>query len=408
MDPLMIKTKKFPVPYRGPNSSSDLKDFTDNVYRDLNIVADEITKLNQTVEYMNTVQFISDEINRNNVQGLLADKDQEQAFLLLAGYPGFDESDYFFNLYDSQYVLFEGAAEKHGYYVQNQGLAKPPRNTVANIFYYRDSLKDYKVISRNPAVVFNTEPAGSDFFLKDSDTINMFNGDNNLYWVRQYSYALDNDISSVTLDFTVTLPAGLGQDPNYLIIDPYPSLGLAINSISSNVGAISSVVLENTGQIAMELPSGVTELTFNITQPSFRIQNGRKVFLLGFREIDAQKIGWDESITALSPTPTTDNHIILEVPLNKEFGILEEIQFDAEVQKVIIKGKLVGVLDGTPLTIDRAQLNQAQLINSAHAFSGNVDSLYIEVYINADPAENPNRINTLTTDTIKNISIRMK
>lgn len=404
MDPVQIKTKKFPIPYRGPDNSAHMKDFVDNIYFDLDKLAEQVTRLNQEVTYIQTVQYLGDEITRNNTQYLLAGQDQKDLFQVKAGYPGFDEYDYLINMYDSSKHSFDGDEENHAYYSQNLGLVKPPRNGVSNLFYYKDALKDYNVITRDPTVVFNTEPSTSDFFLSETDTINMFNGNNSSYWSRQYSYAMDNDISSVTLDFTVTIPAGLNLDPNYLVVDPYPSMGLTINSITSNLGAVTSVVIENSGQIAVELAAGVTDLTFNITQPSSRIQNGRKVFILGFREIDAQAVDWDERATA---TGTSDSaHIVLEQPLLSDVNSIDAIKVDGDCQSIEITGYLNDVKDSTTLTLTRAQI-QSVLHEPSFTFTGDVDTIKFGCFINADPTKTTNRVDNLTTDTLTSISMRV-
>lgn len=408
MNPIKIRTRKFDMPHRGANSSADLKGFVDEIFADLHYLASELTRLKQDLHYANTHLILNEEFTRDALLDNANRAKLQALFTNRAGNPSLDEYDHFITLYDSTVVSFENTNERHGYYEQSIGKVYPPRNAVTNFFYQRDALKNYKAISRQPAVTFNIEPTiDTTVFMTENSTENMFNGDNHLYWVREYSYPLHSDVSEVALEFTIDVPAGLGVDPNLIMLDPFPSFGLSVDSLITNTGVIISEPVVNSSRLVYEVPAGTTSVTAAISQRGFKIQNGRKVFSLGFREIDLQYVVFDDTAVSLSPDTSTDNHVVLTLDLNGEYTKLNKILFDCDVNKVIIEGYLDGAADANTYTVIRTAINDDQLITATHSFAGSVNKLKFYVFLTADATENGDR-NGVTIDYINNISVRME
>lgn len=409
MDPIKILSRKFPLPFRGPNSSADLKAFVDTSTKDLSNLAMYIMELTNKVDYSNTILQNNEEYIRDLTVHAESLDDQKKSFLISAGYPATGEFDYFINLYNSKYVSFLGPEQHHGFYHQSIGECYPPRDSLANFFYIRDALQDYRTISREPVVQFNTEPVVTPgtVFLKEHDINNMFNGDNYLYWVREYSYPIHSDVSSVNLNFTIQIPTGLGVDPNFLVLDPFPGLGITINSVTTNTGTIIGTPIINPNKLAFEMPAGSTEITVDITQTAFKVHNGRKLFSLGFREIDAQFVSWDTTPTDLTPDPDDDSHVVLTVPLlSNTFTTLEALKCNADVHTIQVYGYLSNAEDSNVYTVNRTSINNNQLVTPSFTFAGNIDTVKFLVFLNADPANNSAR-NNHKVDVIHSISFRM-
>ncbi len=402
---LIIKTRKYPSPFNGPNSSGDLKAFIDQVVQDLQNLADKTNALQSRLDYLNTIRF--DEVMKSIETQALDPRHRiaYDSFKAQAGWASGNEIDYYIDFAYDENISFQGANERHAFLYKKLGEVRPPRNNVISFFYQRDSINGLRAISRNPVVTITSEPSDPDLKIEYNSPVNMANGSNEFYWYRKYSFPAYSDVSEVTLEFTIDVPIISGIEPNYLVVDPLPIGDLTLNSIDSDGGPIVSTPVANAPAMGWETPAGITQLTFNITQENFTIENGRKVFLVGFKEIDAQFVEWDETPTSVSKDPLTDNHIEVNLEMVEEITDITDIKVTGDFSHLKIVGYQNDVADPNVISLSRLAFNDGNNVAIGHTFAGAVDRLVATLFLNADPLEDGDRISG-TVDHAEIIFIR--
>lgn len=389
---LRIKTRKFPLPFNGPDSSADLKAFSDNVFFDLSSLSDKVYDLQKQLDYVNQVRMKEMVLTIEAQSFFARSTNVLNDFKSQASQPINSEIDYCIDFSADNTISFQGAFEKHALLSKNKGEVRPPRNNVISFFYQRDSINGIKAISRNPVVAITSEPSDPDLKIESNDTSNMANGANEFYWYRKYSYPAYHDISSVTVDFTIDVPIIAGIETNFLCVDPFPVGDLTIHPIGSDGGAVTSSDIESASPFSVETPQGITQLTFSFTQENFTIENGRKVFMIGAKEIDAQFVEWDTTVTSPAKDPVADNHIEVWVTMEELVTSISDLMVKGDFSHLTITGYLTGTPDANVISVTRTSFNDGNNNAIAHAFAGSVDSIKATLFLNADPAEDGDRI----------------
>jgi len=172
--------------------------------------------------------------------------------------------------------------------------------------------------------------------------------------------------------------------------------------------------LERSGPFALVVPPATDTLKFTITQMNFIEENGRKVFYLGFQEVDLQFVEWDATPTSLSPDTATDSHIILtfDAPPNKYITDLNSIKVNGDVNRIDFFGFDVGDLVNpvaTTTNVLRVDTNDCTEFSIGLAYPGSDDIVRVELHcwVNGNPLEVASRNDSALYDTLDGIALKI-
>lgn len=177
-----------------------------------------------------------------------------------------------------------------------------------------------------------------------SDPRNAFDGSSLDPYLIRAVYSIDADIEEVIFDVNIQVPQDIERRANVLSIEPAPELKCAITSVEySPTGTVGNTAIPGMPTISRNQPiydsnprrwffpqQNFTALKVRLSSRHFEIENGRKVFYVGLRELGLFLADWDQTWSnTIGAAGFSNNGIILRVDLPEVDGISPDtVYFD--------------------------------------------------------------------------------
>ena len=170
--------------------------------------------------------------------------------------------------------------------------------------------------------------------IEASDPRSAFDGSSLDPYLIKAIYDVDTDVEEVRFDINIQVPQAIARQANVLTIEPAPELRCSIAGIqysptsvvaNTNIPGIPTIndnnpLYDTNPQRFIFNTLFITSLKITLTSKHFSIENGRKVFTLGFREVGLFLVDWD-STWSNSPGSFTNNGLFVKLEIPQVAGI---------------------------------------------------------------------------------------
>lgn len=323
-----------PSSRRGPDSSDDFNDMLAAIQMDLQNLADQANVNEVSIKTVHRLVF-HEFMNSRNLAARYAEDCRNQSLIkAILGQDIFNFVSFRTFRPPEAYISFDGLIEQRRARVEPMyGSVMLPYNFVVNRLYAVDPETGSTILPTNLDAVVTGINDSNAMKIEEGDVTKAFNGNNQDYWVRKVSFALEQDVDYVGADILITLPDTLVDRCNLLTIHPFPLGQLEIENIwYSTTSADPTTVLPGFSKVRgagferWHFPEvSMTKLKVRIIQRNFVEENGLKVFYLGAQEIAQQLIALDQTPAQLEPTDSNGVVVVIEAPEAYYFNNLKRL-----------------------------------------------------------------------------------
>lgn len=371
----MAEPIKRQLSYRGPLDSA-------SVNRSLEDFSETLKSLKASLE------DIDSELSRRrideslgNQDSVFAARDKETALELasvLSSIKGTDTTQsQFFSFFDAKNVHYEvedGIGGSDGYPVSRRcradtkfGQVTPPFNGIRSMFWSAGVGEDESVILPSASVGYEEISSQAADFVEATDGRNALDASSRDPYLIRAVYPLDSDVAEAKFNVNIVVPQTIITQANCLTLEPAPELRCGITGVKYSDSALVATTaipgmdtINNNSPLYDTAPVryffdtvSIVSLQVQLSSKHFVVENGRKVFYLGFREVGLYLVEFDQTWTN-SPGAFTNNGMFVKLEIPTVAGVTPASTYFDTIEAVDTSGALATGLapTGTPIGTD--------------------------------------------------------
>lgn len=340
------------IPHRGAVNSRDFNLFMDEVKTELDRVSDKVIANEASLDRRRQDDALSRPAGANgNFQ-----RRYEEMVALASEIENIIDTDteqrQVFSFFDAQhihYVVDDGVGGTTEYPVANRlqvdanfGQVLLPHNGIRSMFWSANADDETESIYTPDVQASYTEQSAVAADKVETTSIRNATDGSSLdpYLIRAV-YDLDTDVEEVKFDITIQVPQEITRQANMLTVECAPELRCAIEDIkySSNTVTPTTAIpglptinrnnpLYDTKPVRFLFNTiNITSLKLTLTSKHWVVENGRKVFYLGMRELGLFLVDWDQTWTQPVGAVFTNNGFFIKLELPQIDGITPDVAY---------------------------------------------------------------------------------
>lgn len=344
------------IPHRGPINSRDINLFMDDVKRELNRLTELVAETESTLNRRRQDDALSRPAGANGNSQRRFEEDVALAAELTNLLTSGGTQRQVFSFFDTQHVHYlveDGLGGDEDYPVSNRcpidttfGEAILPYNGIKSMFWSAngDDQTESLFLPAVEATYTETSAVAADK-IEASPIRNAVDGSSLDPYLIRAVYDLDTDVEEVSFDVIVQVPQSIVRQANVLTVELAPELRCAIEGIEYSPTSITpNTTLPGLPTINKNNPVYdskpirfyfntvyITSIKLTLTSKHWIVENGRKVFYVGLRELGLFLVDWDQTWTAPAGAVFTNNGFFLKLALPQVAGITPSVVYFDEV-----------------------------------------------------------------------------
>lgn len=411
-------SKKQAFPLRGPTSSKQFNDLSDQVVTDIVSLAKELGILENDQKENHKISL--DEVRYLNRK--MAQMEQALAYQSAINSRNGLRTTVHQSMYKVDNLSFLANNNALRPIVSPAfGLEHLPVNAVEAKFFSNSIFNGDTITPGTLSVVTSGTfvPAGATVATNydsgstkvvEGNAKNAFNGNNRSYWVREVHFDSSNDVTEVQCELIVTLPSQNNTLSNVLTVHPYPMGSVDILDIStspdltqawttlqhSGAPTVSSPLNNATQKKFIFPPQDVDQVRVRLRTRNFVEEDGKKIFRLGLQELGLFLVDFEKSSASISFsdwTAQTDAQNVssvhkIDAPDGMVFRALHDFRStpDITLENDANRHVLFKIYNGDPSQGAGQELwnsnqtypqNQPDSVGAQITFGGSVTSIYV-------------------------------
>lgn len=408
------------VPQRGPLDSSEMNAFIEDVQTEI----ERVTEIIAETESGLSRRRIDDALSRAAGANGNYQRRHERWVELAAQVPAIigtsTQQQQIYSFFDTDgvhYIVDDGVGGTTEFPVANRcpvdtkfGQVTLPSNGTKSLFWSAtaDTEGESLYLPEVRVSYVQQTPVAADK-VTASDPRNAFDGSSLDPYLIRAVYPLDADIEEVIFDIYIQVPDKIERRANVLTVEPAPELKCSISQITySPTAVIPNLPVTGIPTINRNNPisdinpkrwffptTNFASLGIRLTSKHYEIENGRKVFYVGFREVGLYLVDWDTTWSN-SPGAFTNNGLIVKLEVPKVEGINSAGYFD-DITAVYTTREMAtsvvaaGTSTGVRVTIFEDDTLGAVAFDSVggsfpYTVSGNRDHLWMAIELDRNNA----------------------
>lgn len=316
------RTKRRPLPKRGPIPSNDLNAFMGEVAGDLTTIAAEVNALESEIDNVHLVRYHESAAARAQIDALYNERKIYNLFAAAAGESIVTPVDFRGLLGPDFEISYAGLAEARRARVEPMfGQVLLPYNHATNRIYGIDVDTGETVMPGTLEIEITGYDQGGTAVAGTKKYA--VNGNDQTYWIRKVRFPIESDVDYVEAEFQVNLPTTQTTYTNMVSIHPFPVGQVDITELKySSTTADPTTTMP--GFTAVNCASyqryhfadvSMTKVKIKLRQRNFVEEKGFKVFYLGLQELLLQLVEFDKTAnTGAGPLgPTAGNGVAVRI-----------------------------------------------------------------------------------------------
>lgn len=316
------RTKRRPLPKRGPIPSNDINAFMGEASGDLTTIAAEVNALEAEIDRVHLVRYMESLATRCQVDKLYNDRKIRNLFAAAAGESISTVVDFRGLLGPDFEIDYTGLDESRRARVEPlYGQVLLPYNHATNRIYGVDVDSGETVLPSTLEIEVTGYDQGGT--VVSGTKKYAVNGNDQSYWIRKVRFPVESDVDYVEATFQVNLPTTQTSYVNMISIHPFP-VGLVDITELKYSSTTADPAITVTGFSAINCASYqryhfadvvMTKVLVTLRQRNFIEEKGFKVFYLGMQELLLQLVEFDKTAnTGAGPLgPTAGNGVVIRV-----------------------------------------------------------------------------------------------
>lgn len=308
------RTKRRPLPKRGPLPSNDINAFMGEVAGDLTTIATEVNALETEIDNVHLVRYHESMASRAQIDALYNDRKIRNLFAAAAGESLITPVDFRGLLGPDFEVSYQGLAEARRARVEPlYGQVLLPYNHAVNRIYGVDVDTGETVLPGTIEIEVTGFDQGGTVVTGTKKYA--VNGNDQTYWIRKVRFAVESDVDYVEVTYQVNLPTVQTSYVNMISVHPFP-IGLVDITELKYSSTTADPTTNVPGFTAVNCASyqryhfadvSMTKVKIKLRQRNFVEEKGFKVFYLGMQELLLQLVEFDKTANTV-PGPLGPNN----------------------------------------------------------------------------------------------------
>lgn len=367
----MTNPVKRQLPFSGPLDSEVINRSLEDFSESLKDVREEVEEIDSELSRRRLDQALS---NQGSVfSSRRRERDVELASELVDIKGTSTSQDQFFSFFDTEFVHFEvhDGGNTEGYPVNRRcrvdakfGQVTPPFNGIKSMFWTPGVGDDETVVMPEVSVSYEELSSQAADIIETTDGRNAFDSSSNDPYLIRAVYPLDSDVAEAKFNVNIVVPQTIITQANSLTVEMAPELRCGITGINYSDSAliattsIPGMPTINDNNPLYDAPPqrfffdtvSVVSLQIQLTSKHFVVENGRKVFYLGFREVGLYLVEFDQTWTN-NPGGFTNNGVIVKLEIPQVSGITPDSTYFDTIEIIETSPELADGLapTGTPV-----------------------------------------------------------
>lgn len=334
------------VPTRGPFGARDFNLFMDNVKTELDRLVEKVTQNEASIDRRRQDDAISRPAGANGSSQRRYEELASLAADLALIVDTATTQRQVFSFFDSQhvhYVIDDGMAGTTEYPVANRlqvdsnyGQVLLPHNGIRSMFWSANADDETESIftPETQAAYVEQSTVAADK-IETTSIRNALDGSSLDPYLIRAVYDINTDIEEVKFDIVIQVPQDIVRQANMLTIECAPELRCAVEDIRYSDTTVSPTsLIPGLPTININNPIYdskpirflfntifITSIKITLTSKHWVIENGRKVFYVGLRELGLFLVDWDQTWTQPVGAVFTNNGFFIKLALPQVPGI---------------------------------------------------------------------------------------
>lgn len=340
------------IPHRGAVNSRDFNLFMDNVKTELDRVNDKVIANEASLDRRRQDDALSRPAGANgnfqrryeemvglasNIENIIdTDTEQRQVFS-------------FFDAQHIHYVVDDGVGGTTEYPVANRlqvdanyGQVLLPYNGIRSMFWSANADDETESIY-TPSVEssYTEQSTVAADKIETTSVRNAVDGSSLDPYLIRAVYDLDTDVEEVKFDVTIQVPQEITREANMLTIECAPELRCAIEDIKYSANTVTPTTaipglptinrnnpLYDTKPLRFLFNTiNFTSLKITLTSKHWVVENGRKVFYLGLRELGLFLVDWDQTWSQPVGAVFSNNGFFIKLEIPQVDGVTPDVAY---------------------------------------------------------------------------------
>lgn len=354
----MPNPAKIQFPERGPIVSRDLNKFFEDV-------KEELARLSEQVEEQQSElsrRRLDEALSRAAGAAASAQRKLEEKIKLASEVVDIidtttvqTQTHTFFDGDGIHYLVDDGAGNLNGYDINRRcrleskyGQMSLPINGIKSMFWSPGIDSEESVYMPETAISIEELSSQAADIIETTDARNAFDSTSRDPYLIRAVYPLDSDVTEAIFNVNIKVPQDIVRRANVLSLDPVPDGRCFITGIKySDSALIATTVIPGLPTINVNNPIydstsirftfdtiDIVSLQIQIGSKHYEIENGRKVFYVGFRELGLFLVDWDQ--TWSNTTAFTNNGFFIKLSIPQVEGIAPSPAYFNSIEEIAI------------------------------------------------------------------------